>query len=831
MTFKRCIEGLLGIGIVCVLAADVGNAAQTRGLSVKLRASEAADAASAGSVALYDASYALVIGIDGYTNGWPRLSNAVEDARVVAAEMEKHGFSVTLKTDPTSEELIRTLREFFIVKGEDENARLVVWFAGHGHTLDGEGFLVPADAPRPKNARQFKLTALPMRRFGEYVRLAESKHVFAVFDSCFAGTVFDAQRSLPPAAITRATTLPVRQFLTSGDADQTVSDDGTFRDLFIRALRGEERADANGDGYVTASELGLFLTDRVTNLTRGRQTPRYGKLRDKDWDRGDFVFASTGARTAAQTPAPSVPAPKPSGGVSPDMLAWSAIQASGKPIDFQTFLAAFPNSPMAPFAKARLESLSKTQAAALTPGPTGPSKDDVRAAQRLLNGLGYGAGTPDGLMGRKTREAIEAFQRDKGLSVTGEVSDALLASLREPPAVKPRPPEKGSVSSRDPRDEFRGSGRYWTVDDSGGGDFRSIQAAIDKANSGDTIGIAPGTYKESLKLDKELYLEGTGYDRSQVVIEAHDADCVLFKGPKASVRNMTLRYVGGGKFFCLDIGKGRLLVADSDLTSNGLAAIAVEGEATAPVIIGNRIHDAKQSGLFIRGKAKGLVQDNDIYGNGFAGMEVKDGANPRIIGNRFYDGKQSGVLVQEGGTGRYESNDIYANTFAGITVRKGGDPVMVGNRVHDNKQTGFFIWGGATKGRFEDNDIYGNGFAGGEVKDGANPVFVRNQFRDGKQGGIYIHANGRGRFENNDILRNSVAGVEVKKGGDPVIVGNRINDGKKSGVFVHDNGRGLFEDNEIIGNGLTGVEVKDKASPTFRNCRISRNARPGDLGT
>ena len=60
------------------------------------------------------------------------------------------------------------------------------------------------------------------------------------------------QRTMPPA-ITRATTLPVRQFLTSGDAEQKVSDDGMFRKLFVRALKGEERADANDDGYMTAS--------------------------------------------------------------------------------------------------------------------------------------------------------------------------------------------------------------------------------------------------------------------------------------------------------------------------------------------------------------------------------------------------------------------------------------------------------------------------------------------------------------------------------------------------------------------------------------------------
>ena len=82
----------------------------------------------------------------------------------------------------------------------------------------------------------------------------------------------------------------MRQFLTSGDADQKVSDDGTFRTLFLRALRGEETADANRDGYLTGTELSFYLEDRVINLTRGIQTPRYGKLRDPKFDQGDFVF-------------------------------------------------------------------------------------------------------------------------------------------------------------------------------------------------------------------------------------------------------------------------------------------------------------------------------------------------------------------------------------------------------------------------------------------------------------------------------------------------------------------------------------------------------------
>ena len=263
-----------------------------RGVQLQIRANEDKNAPIIKELQLYDSSYALVIGINNYTQGWPKLTNAIRDAELVGDELKKRGFEVTFEKDLNSTDLERALKEFFIYKGEDRQARLFVWFAGHGHTEDGEGYLIPADDPTPDTGAKFRDKALSIRRFGEYVRLAKAKHAYAVFDSCFSGTIFTTERSLPPPAVTLATTMPVRQFLSSGDENQKVSDDGRFCKLFIRALRGEEKADANKDGYLTASELGMFLADRVTNLTSKRQTPRYGKLRDEDYDRGDFVFIS-----------------------------------------------------------------------------------------------------------------------------------------------------------------------------------------------------------------------------------------------------------------------------------------------------------------------------------------------------------------------------------------------------------------------------------------------------------------------------------------------------------------------------------------------------------
>ena len=54
-----------------------------------------------------------------------------------------------------------------------------------------------------------------------------------------------------------------------------------------------------------------------------------------------------------------------------------------------------------------------------------PPTKMVRDLQTLLSQLGYALGPVDGILGRKTRNAIEAFRRDKGLVLTGKAAKTL----------------------------------------------------------------------------------------------------------------------------------------------------------------------------------------------------------------------------------------------------------------------------------------------------------------------------------------------------------------------------------------------------------------------
>lgn len=53
----------------------------------------------------------------------------------------------------------------------------------------------------------------------------------------------------------------------------------------------------------------------------------------------------------------------------------------------------------------------------------------IREAQTLLSALGYKVGTPDGISGSKTRDAVKSFEAVNGMDETGQITDELLQKL------------------------------------------------------------------------------------------------------------------------------------------------------------------------------------------------------------------------------------------------------------------------------------------------------------------------------------------------------------------------------------------------------------------
>jgi len=101
------------------------------------------------STALADGKrVALVIGNSTYRNV-PALPNPANDAADIAAALNRLGFTVTLVTNASFDQLRRSL----IALGRDAAGAdmAVVFFAGHGMEISGENWLIPVDAALTKD--------------------------------------------------------------------------------------------------------------------------------------------------------------------------------------------------------------------------------------------------------------------------------------------------------------------------------------------------------------------------------------------------------------------------------------------------------------------------------------------------------------------------------------------------------------------------------------------------------------------------------------------------------------------------------------------------------
>ena len=258
--------------------------AATRGIQVVSKKGQ--------SLYLYKDYHALVIGVGDYDH-WPKLANAVKDARKVAAKLKEVGFEVKLVTDPDSRQLRQILANLSRNVGAEKERALLLYFAGHGETtklIDGTdlGYIIPKDCPvQSIDPVGFDRKAISMKEIEMLSLKVKSKHMLMLFDSCFSGSLFSLSRAAP-ANITEKSTKPVRQFVTSGDADETVPDESVFAVCLLDGLDGE--ADYNRDRYITGSELGMYLQTKVINYSDGAQHPQYGKIKNPRLDKGDFIF-------------------------------------------------------------------------------------------------------------------------------------------------------------------------------------------------------------------------------------------------------------------------------------------------------------------------------------------------------------------------------------------------------------------------------------------------------------------------------------------------------------------------------------------------------------
>ncbi|RLK54354.1 AAA family ATPase [Actinokineospora cianjurensis] len=178
--------------------------------------------------------------------------------------------------------------------------------------------------------------------------------------------------------------------------------------------------------------------------------------------------------------------------------------------------------------------------------------------------------------------------------------------------------------------------------------FRTINDAIAAAVDGDVIAVRPGTYRESVVIEREITLSGAG-SAGEVRVEAVGGPAVHLAAERATVSGIVLAHRDGEA--AVDLTAGSLRMDECTIAAESAVAIAVRG--------GAELH----------------ARDCRVTNPGGAGLLVFDGGGAEVRASTFTGIATTAVVARSGGAPRLVDCDIAESGGAFLAADNGGGTV------------------------------------------------------------------------------------------------------------------------------------------------------------
>ena len=350
--------------------------------------------------------------------------------------------------------------------------------------------------------------------------------------------------------------------------------------------------------------------------------------------------------------------------------------------------------------------------------------------------------------------------------------------------------------------KFHNNGKTITVPD----DYKSIQAAINAAGSGDVVLVKPGTYYELLVMKDGVKVVSDSADGGDELVPVEGA---MLKLPRRTLRTI----IDGSKsktshngMFDFNPGVGRKTIIDGFTIQNLPAqnhhipghAHALNVRGASPVItnclirnngstgIGNHVvyHDQDSPmperdfrWANIKHRASAVIFHNIVYGNLGLGIAGNHFSDPYILGNEVFNNSDA---------------ELGDDPSPGMGNKHGSAATIIGNINHDNPGGGIICKGGASQGKYH-------------IDRPTHPTIMKNVVYDSGSIRPGISCNSSGSET-----------MPVK------IIGNYVYNPGLVGIGLQEGTVGIIEDNMVAGGKLPGIGVNGSTA-----LRLNRNKVTG----
>jgi PGF-pre-PGF domain-containing protein len=360
----------------------------------------------------------------------------------------------------------------------------------------------------------------------------------------------------------------------------------------------------------------------------------------------------------------------------------------------------------------------------------------------------------------------------------------------------------------------------------------SIQDAVNRAHSDDTIIVAPGTYNENVDisrlndLNNLILMSESGDPANTQIVGKNTNKEVIFINHEdtVTVKGFTISGAGTGKAGIFLHG-GKNCIIENNVFSNDDIGVNIDTSPnnvvyknvitrTSAVNIGNGILISKSNNY--------NVSDNSIS-NEYLGISIIDSVEGYLSGNNVTQSSNHGIKLDRADSATVENNIVDTVTMFGIYVDESNRTVITKNTVINRNYIGnginllFSDWN-----KIVDNTVSISGHAL-FMNNSHNNILQDNVVPDSAFGIAMRYS------ENNTIVNNSAyndtAGIYLTRNSSKnMISGNKANSNIENGIELHlsahDN---ILENNEVTQNQLHGIYFDQAINNKIFNNKLSEN--------
>jgi parallel beta-helix repeat protein len=277
-------------------------------------------------------------------------------------------------------------------------------------------------------------------------------------------------------------------------------------------------------------------------------------------------------------------------------------------------------------------------------------------------------------------------------------------------------------------------GNILYVGGSGGGNYSTIQEAIDDAIAGDTVYVFDDSspYQENIRINKQIFVIGENRDTTIISGISGQDHAVRISSKNAEINGFTI-------------------IGDTGGDQDGIAVFPLMEE----IIISNNIVKDCSYGIFLQATSTRVtISNNIITNNEFEGIILQESDRNVISGNTITENGGFGISLETISNQNEILDNTMENNFAGLQLTGGSSQNTIsGNQILNNEREGIKIDGVITS----TNEIIGNNITGnnaGMKVSGGKNIINGNSFKDNNLEGLYLTGSNENIIEMNNFIGN-----------------------------------------------------------------------------